>query len=199
MKECNRYGMVDTELYQAEQLPSGFWGIKYDGEWIEASLPNEEEARKFIAEREKHLADRNYISIVAKPDPQYHRSEIILHQENMFYLAEFSKIEQLVDFAKEFGFTFTCRKTVPSERFEWYSEYDVDRKFVEGRSFWSLDEVPSGAKPFLGLSNGSIVTCYFVNDGRTISIYRPNPNAKEVYNPLSLREHIAHQMKFGKI
>lgn len=199
MKKCNRYGMIDTGLYQAEQLPSGFWGIKYDSEWIEASLPNEDEARKFIAERESRLYSVNYITMVNRPDPQYHRREIILHRENFFYLAEFSSKEQLDEFARMMGFTYTQRKSEPSRRFGWYREYDLDRKFKDWHGFHSLSQLPEGAKPFLGLSNGSIVTCYFTNDGETITIFRPNPNAHEVYQPLPLEEHIKHQKRFGKI
>jgi hypothetical protein len=95
------------------------------------------------------------------------------------------------------GFTYTQRKSKPSRRFGWYREYDLDCKFVEGKGFWKLDEMHEGARPFLGLSNGSVVTCYFTNDGETITIYRPNPNAHEVYQPLPLEEHIKHQMRFG--
>ena len=31
-----------------------------------------------------------------------------------------------------------------------------------------------------------------LNDGEIIRIYRPNPNYKEVYQPLPLTQHIAH-------
>ena len=141
----------------------------------------------------------NYISMVEKTDRQYHRSAIILHRENMFYLAEFSTVEQLDEFARMMGFTYTLRKSETSGMFGWYREYDLDRKFEDWHGFNSLDQLPEGAKPFLGLSNGSIVTCYFTNDGETIRIYRPNPNCKQVYKPMPLEEHIAHQKRFGII
>ncbi len=141
----------------------------------------------------------NYISMVRLTDPQYHRSEIILHRENFFYLAEFSSKEQLDEFARMMGFTYTLRKSETSRRFGWYKEYDLSHRFDDTKGFNRLDQLPEGARPFFGLSNGSIVTCYFVNDGETIHIYRPNPNSKEVYHPLPIKEHIAHQRRFGVI
>lgn len=67
------------------------------------------------------------------------------------------------------------------------------RKEIEhrcGGGFWKLSDIPENAKPFKALSNGSIVNCFFLNNGETIHIYRPNPNAKEVYKPLALKERI---------
>ena len=63
--------------------------------------------------------------------------------------------------------------------------------------FWSLDELPEGVRPIKALSNGSIVTCYFLNDGETVTIYRPNPNAKAVYHPMTIQQHVAHVQVYG--
>lgn len=50
-------------------------------------------------------------------------------------------------------------------------------------SFWHKADIPKGAKSFVGLSNGSYVTCYYADfDGWRV-VYEPNPNAKEVYKP----------------
>lgn len=51
--------------------------------------------------------------------------------------------------------------------------------------FWHKSELPKNAKPFIGLSNGSYVDCYYADiDGwRVVCI--PNPNADEVYHPYS--------------
>jgi hypothetical protein len=65
--------------------------------------------------------------------------------------------------------------------------YIDKNKTIENKYFWALDELPSDAKQYTGLSNGSLVDCYYTED----CIYRPNPNAKEVYNPLPISEHIA--------
>ncbi len=66
-----------------------------------------------------------------------------------------------------------------------------------GGGFWSLEDIPKNAKPIKALSNGSLVTCYFINDGKTITFYRPNPNAKTLYIPTEINEHINHQKEYG--
>lgn len=53
------------------------------------------------------------------------------------------------------------------------------------------------AKPIKALSNGSIVDCYFINDGKRVKFYRCNPNAKDFYKPMSLEEHIMYQREHG--
>ena len=60
-------------------------------------------------------------------------------------------------------------------------------KIVTNRYFWKKEEV-EGLKKVIGLSNGYKVDCYiFYNiDGINVEIYRPNPNAKEVYNEYDL-------------
>lgn len=35
---------------EIRKLRSGFWSVWVNGEWVEASLPTEESARKYIAE-----------------------------------------------------------------------------------------------------------------------------------------------------
>lgn len=198
-RAMTRGGLIDTGMYRISQLPSGYWAVWYGDEWVEASLPSEEAARQFVSEREGRLYNTNYISKVSLVN-KYHRSEIILHKGNGFFLAEFETKEQLDEFAKMMGFTYTLRKHEKGGKFVNYWEYDISHRFVDefGGGFWHLSDLPKGAKPFLGLSNGSIVACYFVNDGTTITIYRPNPNSLEVYNPMPLTEHIAHQQRFGK-
>lgn len=58
---------------------------------------------------------------------------------------------------------------------------DADKSILHLNDY-ALQEAPFG--------RNDIVDCYFLNDGETIHIYRPNPNAKEVYKPLSLKDHI---------
>ena len=43
------------------------------------------------------------------------------------------------------------------------------------------------------LSNWSLVDCYVKVDEKIIRVYRPNPNEKDVYKPLSLTDHIQYQ------
>ena len=35
---------------EIRKLRSGFWSVWVDGDWVEASLPNEESARKYVKE-----------------------------------------------------------------------------------------------------------------------------------------------------
>lgn len=150
--------------------------------------------------------------------PENHRSKVILHN-GMWYFAEYSSLEQLKDFAELVGFSWKLHHSKQMEckqvgqsweecepyTIEYYTlshDFDVDAfchdtQWGKCRGFWSLDELPSGVVPFIGLSNGSLVTCYAANDGEKISLYRPNPNAKEVYKPMTTAEHIAYVQKHG--
>ena len=56
-------------------------------------------------------------------------------------------------------------------------------------SFWSMDDVPKEAKSYLGLSNGCYVTCFYIHTDNGCELYKPNPNAKEVYKPLAYKDH----------
>lgn len=69
---------------------------------------------------------------------------------------------------------------------------------IQEHGFWNTDTIPEEArcKPFLGLSNGSTTQCYLYNDGNVLHVYRPNPNAKNVYVPLSIKDDIAHRRKW---
>ena len=49
--------------------------------------------------------------------------------------------------------------------------------------FWDMKEVPEGAKPHIQTVNGSYVHCYLLHRGGCTVVYKPNPNAKDVYVP----------------
>lgn len=144
--------------------------------------------------------DTNKMTIVEKIDSEYHRSKIIIRQAGSFYyFAEFSTIDQLDFFSKTLGFTWEEVDQRETVNLGLYREFRLSHRINDSikYSFWKLSDLPEGAKPIKAHSNGSIVTCYFTNDGETINFYRPNPNAKEVYNPLSIEEHIAHKKIYG--
>ncbi len=67
--------------------------------------------------------------------------------------------------------------------------YHLQGEYQE-RCFWTPEEVPGGATPFRGLVNGAYVTCYYADVGGVRTIFTPNPNAKNVYDPLPLERHI---------
>lgn len=142
----------------------------------------------------------NRMTIVERTDSRCHRSHIIIREnEGTWILAEFSTVEQLDLFAKTLGFTYTAECYRATEENGIIREYRLSHKIERGGwgGFWKLEDLPDGAKPIKALSNGSIVTCYFTNDGETIRFYRPNPNAHDIYKPLSVEEHIAHQRIYG--
>lgn len=49
--------------------------------------------------------------------------------------------------------------------------------------FCKQEDVPEEARRFVGLCDGEYVNCYAQQDAEQTIIYRPNPNAKEVFWP----------------
>ena len=141
----------------------------------------------------------NYISTLNKIDEQYHRSHVIIHKDCQWHFADMDNMEQLQFLADTLGFTFTLEEERPWRSGGTYRKYSMSHKINSpyNGGFWKREDVPAEARPIKALSNGSIVTCYFTNDGETITIYRPNPNAKDVYKPLTIEQHIAHCQIYG--
>ncbi len=67
--------------------------------------------------------------------------------------------------------------------------YRLNGKYQE-KSFWNIEEIPEDAKKFVGLSNGSYVDCYYADIEEIRTIFRPNPNAKEVYIPHNYQSYV---------
>ena len=143
------------------------------------------------------IIKRNYITI-AQNVTEEHRCKIILHENYRWYFGEFDSIDQLNFFAKTVGFKIHYVDMIKYRGATgMVARFTLDRQFVEEGYFWNLNQIPDGAKPIKALCNGSIVTCYYLNDGKNIHWYRPNPNAKNVYKPLNIEEHIKHSMIYG--
>lgn len=138
-----------------------------------------------------------YLSYNSKIDERYHRRHWILHKDFDFYLAEFDTEEHLRFFAETLGFTYELKEERTEMNGGTYKEFKVSHYFKNEPYFCKREEVPAEARPVKLLSNGSIVTGYVWNDGTTIHIYRPNPNAKEVYKPMTHEDHIAYQKVMG--
>lgn len=148
-----------------------------------------------------------YITMTDKVH-KHHREPIILHENWQWYMGEFKTEEQLKRFAERLGFTYEFVGEEYSDFTQSTTRYfKLNRVFRKGKChkyensmtefFWHYEELPSDAKPIIGLSNGCLVTCFFTNDGETISVYRPNPNAKDVYIPMTTEEHIAYIQRNG--
>ena len=137
------------------------------------------------------MKNNNIMTIVEKTDEQI-RSHIIIYQNGPFgyHFAEMDTIEQLENFSKKLGFSYTQEEFNYSVEQGVYIKCRLSHSIDDNNSFMELSSVPKGARSFKALSNGAIVDCYFLNDGKTIHIYRPNPNAKDVYKPLGIRDHI---------
>jgi|SRR5699024_4090127 len=72
---------------------------------------------------------------------------------------------------------------------------DAPLEIVE-HLFWQPEELPDGAVAYKDFSNGELCTCYYLNDGTTHHVYRPNPNS-HAYDPMPLRERIDYLKEWG--
>ena len=49
--------------------------------------------------------------------------------------------------------------------------------------FFRIEDVPEKAKEYFDIVNGSYVRCYILDEGHTVTTYKPNPNSV-YYQPL---------------
>lgn len=82
--------------------------------------------------------------------------------------------------------------------------YNVSKDIIShcDGGFWSIEQMLKQAngrrlKSFIGLSNGSLTTCYaaFDDEKNTVEILRPNPNAKDVYPTMPIDAEVAYRRK----
>lgn len=144
---------------------------------------------------------RNYITTVTKTNephihPLHHRNRVIIHN-HFGNFADFESIEQLEKLSNLLGFNYKLEEEQTNHPiYGTYRKYSMSHMIVE-ESFRNISELPEGVNPIIALSNGSLVTCYFYNDGKVITMYRPNPNDKDIYKPLEINEHIKHVKENG--
>lgn len=129
----------------------------------------------------------------------FHRSKVIVHRDWMWYFAEFPTDEAFKKWCEYCGVEISLEeeKEALNKECGTWKRYSVNIGIDDSNSFWSLDEIPKGAKSITLLSNGRLVTGYILNDGNILHVYRPNPNAKDVYNPLPVDEDIAYRLAHG--
>jgi len=70
----------------------------------------------------------------------------------------------------------------------WYKVYRVIGE-VRDESFTDINQIPTEAIKITDLSNGSMVDCYISKVDGIVTIFRPNPNYKDIYKPLPIAEH----------
>ena len=149
------------------------------------------------------MKEQCYLSTI-EHTTENHRSHFIIHC-GQWYFAEFKTQQQFDFFAQTVGLWLTTvieRRYISTspegEQNNLYQRSELNIKYIDECLFWNKSEIPDDVKPIKALSNGSIVTCYFKNDGETLFFYRPNPNApRSIYNPLELEQHIVHKQIYG--
>lgn len=52
-----------------------------------------------------------------------------------------------------------------------------------GGGFFRIEDVPEKAKEYFDIVNGSYVRCYILDEGHTVTTYKPNPNSV-YYQPI---------------
>lgn len=149
--------------------------------------------------KEQNFRTDSYITTIEKVNIEgrvKQDAKIVIHQDMMWYFGRFETMEQLNKLADTLGFKYQIIKHEKTESNGDFKIYGMTHRLLNGY-FNNISEIPKGSRPIKALSNGSIVDCYFFNDGENITIYRPNPNNKELYKPLTIQEHIKHCEVYG--
>lgn len=115
-----------------------------------------------------------------------------------FHFATFKTFKQLKAFIARFGGVLKITdKHIKNDGKMLYT-LDSGLAFVDAKYYFkNKKDLPKGVKPIEALSNGSIVKCYYTIDNNVVTFFRPNPNAKNVYKPLSIKECIAFRNENG--
>lgn len=146
---------------------------------------------------------RTYLSVSEHTDPQRHRNLYILHngwqrfhsdtniKEDMDELLKFFECD-ILEVESVSSFPTTGKITI----------YNLSKDIISkcGGGFWNIEQMIERAngrrlKSFIGLSNGSLTTCYaaFDDENNKVEILRPNPNAKEVYPTMPLKAELEYR------
>jgi len=96
--------------------------------------------------------------------------------------------EWLKDFGLSLCFTGSGKDHREENRGGWYKAYRVVGECGE-RLFWEIGQIPEGARRITDLSNGSMVDCYLSDIDGVMTIFRPNPNYKDIYKPILFAKH----------
>ena len=96
----------------------------------------------------------------------------------------------LNDFIKRTGIDFVKQNEVMTAghgKVQWFVAENIE---IHEKLFWKMEDIPENAVKYTDLSNGSLVDCYYTSENNIYTVYRPNCNAKEVYKPMELRQHL---------
>ena len=98
----------------------------------------------------------------------------------------------LNDFIKRTGADFIKQNEVMTADHGKVQSFTAENIEIQEKLFWKMEEIPENAVKYTDLSNGSLVDCYYTNEHNIYTVYRPNCNAKEVYKPMELKQHIEY-------
>lgn len=131
--------------------------------------------------------------------PAMRREEkIIIHDGYQWHIGSIKNEENLKDMLKflEIELT-TVACEIEHETTGKITHYNLSKNINNSSygGFWNMEQLQEMSKgeklkKLKGLSNGSIVDCYIGIGENSINIYRPNPNAKEVYKTMELDQEI---------
>lgn len=112
---------------------------------------------------------------------------IIVHNGWQWHFSRAKDKEQLNKLCETLGIKYELLKE--EENFKEFTTNTV----YQSEYFVDIENLPKNAQKIKGLSNGSIVDCYFTNEKDILTVYRPNPNCKDIYKPMNIEEYIEYQ------
>ena len=118
---------------------------------------------------------------------QRRENKIIIH-DGGWHFSRMDTREQLQDFCRLLGIEIT--EKINDDGLLSYYRTNTTLLDMSNLTFWDLSDVPTNATKIKGLSNGAIVDCYFLRNGNDLTIYRPNPNAKNVYKKMEFEKEM---------
>ena len=98
----------------------------------------------------------------------------------------------LTDFIKRTGADFIKQNEVMTADHGKVQSFIAENIEIREKLFRKMEEIPENAVKYTDLSNGSLVDCYYTSESNVYTQYRPNCNAKEVYKPMELKQHIEY-------
>lgn len=107
-------------------------------------------------------------------------------QQNCQSFSAYKTSKWFNDFIARHNIELTISDQYKDKKWKQVTIYTSDRT-INGSYFTAISQVPTDAIKYTDLCNGSLVDCYYTWD----AIYRPNPNCKDIYIPLDIKDHIA--------
>ena len=112
--------------------------------------------------------------------------------KGMYSYTAFRTDKGLNDFIKRTGANFIKHNEVMTADHGKVQCFVAENIEIQEKLFWKMEDIPEDAVKHTDLSNGSLVDCYYTNENNIYTVYRPNPNAKDVYKPMDLKQHLEY-------